>query len=117
MKSWERFDETSLPDKGVFYSESYIEEIIEEITDENYIYAQKVVKEFNLKNFVEYYDVYVQNDTLLLADVFENFRIDCIEIYGLDLAHFLSATVLASLFKKDKSKIRIINSFWWIIDG
>ena len=32
-------------------------------------------------------------------------------MYGLDLAHFLSATVLASLFKKDKSKIRIINNF------
>ena len=35
--------------------------------------------------------MYVQSDTLLLADVFENFRIKCIEIYELDPAHFLSA--------------------------
>ena len=30
-------------------------------------------------------------DTLLLADIFENLRDKCIEIYGLDPAHFLSA--------------------------
>ena len=36
-----------------------------------------------------------QSDTLLLADVFENFRDKCIEIYELDPAHFLSAPELA----------------------
>ena len=35
--------------------------------------------------------MYVQSDTLLLADVFENFRDKCIEIYEIDPAHFLSA--------------------------
>ena len=39
--------------------------------------------------------MYVQSDTLLLADVFENFRDKCIEIYELDPAHFLSAPGLA----------------------
>ena len=39
--------------------------------------------------------MYVQCGTLLLADVFENFRDKCIEIYGLDPAHFLSAPGLA----------------------
>ena len=39
--------------------------------------------------------MYVQSDTLLLADVFENFRNNCIEIYELDPAHFLSAPGLA----------------------
>ena len=37
----------------------------------------------------------VQIDTLLLADVFENFRNNCIEIYELDPAHFLSAPKLS----------------------
>ena len=37
----------------------------------------------------------VQSDTLLLADVFENFCNKCIEIHELDLAHFLSATGLS----------------------
>ena len=39
--------------------------------------------------------MYVQNDTLLLEDVLENFRNKCIEIYGLDPAHFMSASGLA----------------------
>ena len=37
----------------------------------------------------------VQCYTLLLADVFENFRDKCIETYELDPAHFLSAPRLA----------------------
>ena len=35
--------------------------------------------------------VIFESDTLLLADVFENFRNKCIEIYELNSAHFLSA--------------------------
>ena len=35
--------------------------------------------------------MYVQSNTLLLADVFKNFRNKCIEIYELDSANFLSA--------------------------
>ena len=39
---------------------------------------------FEIKNFVEYHDLYVQCDTFLLADVFENFRNNFVEIYGID---------------------------------
>ena len=44
----------------------------------------------------------VQSDTLLLVDVFENFRNKCIEIYELDPAHFLSTPGIAwhACFKK-----------------
>ena len=56
-----------------------------------YTHAQKVFEEFNLKNLSDYHDLYVQSDTLLFADMFENFRDKCIEIYELDPAHFLSA--------------------------
>ena len=52
-------------------------------------------KEFGLKDLGEYHDLYVQSDTLFLADVFENFRNRFIEIYELDPAHFLSAPGLA----------------------
>ena len=66
IDSWERFDETTFPNKKAFYSELYLEDI----TDENYIHAQKVPKELRTKNIGAYHDLYVPSDTLLLADVF-----------------------------------------------
>ena len=91
IDSWERFNETELPDKESFYSELNKEGI----TDEDYAHAQKVWDALNIKNLGEYHDLYVQSDTALLADVFENFRDKCLEIYELDPAHFLSAPGLA----------------------
>ena len=87
MDSWERFDKTSLPPKKAFYGELNLEDI----TDKNYEHTQKVWEVFGIKNLGDYHDLYVQSDTLLLADVFENFRDKCIEIYELYPAHFLSA--------------------------
>ena len=69
MHSWERFHETSLPDKKDFYSESYLEDI----TDKSYAHAEKVFQKLKLKNLGDYHDLYVQSHTLLLSDVFENF--------------------------------------------
>ena len=77
--------------KKVFYSELYLENI----ADKDYTHAQKVFEELNVKNIGHYHDLHVQTDTLLLADVLENFRNKCIEIYGLDPAHFLPAPRLA----------------------
>ena len=42
--------------------------------DEEYTHPKKVCKDFDIKTLGEYYDLYVQSNTLLLADVFENFR-------------------------------------------
>ena len=84
MDSWERFNETTLPNKEALYSELYLEDI----NDEDYTHAQKVFQEFNIKNLRQYYDLYVPSDTLLLAEVFENFRDKCIKIYELDHVHF-----------------------------
>ena len=88
--SWKRFKEESLPDKEFFYSQLNNEHI----TDEDYAHAQKVWDTFQIKNISEYHDLYVQSDTLLLADIFENFRDKCVERYELDPAHFLSASGL-----------------------
>ena len=109
MDTWERFNETSLADKRAFYSESNLEDI----TNKDYVHAQKVREVFEIKNLAEYHDLYVPCDTLLLPDVFENFRDKCIEIYGLDPAHFLSEPGLAlqACFKKNRGKFKIINKY------
>ena len=89
------------------------------MTDKDYEHVKKVWEAFEIKSFGEYHDLYVQCDTLLLADVFENFRNKCIEIYELDPAHFFVCTriSMASMFKKDKNRTRIINRYWYVIDG
>ena len=68
MDNWERFDETSLPDKESFYSSLEMENI----DDIDYRHGNNVFKRFKLKNLGEYHDLYVQSDTLLLADVLTN---------------------------------------------
>ena len=91
MDNWERFDETSLPNKESFDSNLNMENI----DDIDYRHGNNVFKRFKLKNLGEYHALYVQSDTLLLADVFENFRKTCLKVYELDPAHFLSLPGLA----------------------
>ena len=106
MDSWKRFKEESLPDKEYFYSKINNENI----TDEGYTHAQKVWYIFKIKNLGEYHDLYVQSDTALLSDVFENFRDKCIEIYELDPAHFLTAPGLAwnACLKKTEVELELL---------
>ena len=84
MDNWKRFNETSLPSKESFYSNLNMENI----DDIDYGHGNNVFKIFNLNNLGEYHDLYVQSQTLLLADVFESFRNKCLEVYELDPAHF-----------------------------
>ena len=51
---------------------------MESIDDIDYRHGNNVFKKIKLKNLGEYHDLYVQGDTLSLADVFENFRNMCI---------------------------------------
>ena len=91
MDSWERFDETSLPNKKAFCSELNLEDI----TDKDSEQAQNIWEVSEINNLGEYHDLYLQCDTLLLADIFEKFRDACIEIYGLEPSQLLSAPGLA----------------------
>ena len=106
MNKWERFNES-------FYSNLNMENI----DDIDYRHGNNVFKIFNLKNLGEYHDLYVQSDTLLLADVFENFRNKC--LLEIRFCSFLIVTriSLASLSKENEHKIRIINRLRHAIDG
>ena len=105
MDSWKRFDATSLRNKKAFYSSLSGKNI----TDVDYRHAKRVFKNLNNKNLGDYHDLYVQSDTLMLADVFESFRNKFIEIYELDPAHFLSAPGLAwQAFLKKKVKLELL---------
>ena len=91
IDSWKKFHETSIPPKETYYSKLNKEDI----SDADYAHAQKVWDVFEIKNQGKNHDLYVLSYTLLLADLFENFRDKCTEIYELDPAHFLSTSGLA----------------------
>ena len=57
--------------------------------------VKKVWDVFEIKNLGEYHDLYVQSDTSLLADIYENFRNMCLDIYELDPVYIFSAPGLA----------------------
>ena len=80
-------NEKSLPEKEDCYSHLNMEDI----TDIHYAHVKRVCKDFEIKSLGEYHDWYLQRDTLLWADVFENFRNMYIKIYRTDLVKFLSA--------------------------
>ena len=106
MDDWEKFNETTLSGKEEFYSNLNMEDI----TDADYMHAKRVCKDFEIKHLGEYHDLYLKSDTLLLADVFENFRKMCLKIYHLDPVKFLSAPGLAwqAALKKTKVKLDLL---------
>ena len=91
MDDFEKFKKQSLPKKTSFFSRLKQEKI----SEEDFLHAQKVWKEFELKNMGDFHDLYLKTDVLLLADVMENFRKLCEKNYELDPAHFFTVPGMA----------------------
>ena len=64
MSDWEKLEETSLPEKEDFYSHLNMADS----ADAEYTHSKRVCK--GLKKFRKISDLYVQNDTLLLGEIF-----------------------------------------------
>ena len=109
MDEWNKFDEKELPVKESFYSNL----MMEDISDTDYAHANNVFKKFDITNLGQYHDLYVRSDTLLLADVFENFRNACMKNYELDPAHFVSLPGLAwqACLKKTNVELELITDY------
>ena len=103
MDDWEKFIETALPEKEEFYSSLSMEEF----TDADYMHGKRVCKDFKIKNLGEYHDWYLKSDTVILADVFKNFRKMCLKIYELDPVKFISAPGLAWQAALKKAKVNL----------
>ena len=109
MDEWNKFEEKELPGKESFYSNL----TMEDISDTDYKHANNVFEKFNLNNLGDYHDLYVRSDTLLLADIFENFRHACLNNYRLDPAHFVSLPGLAwqACLKKTNAELELITDY------
>ena len=109
MDGWDKFNETSIPSNESFHSNL----TMENISETDYRHANNVFKTFKLNNLGDYHDLYVQSDTLLLADVFENFRKACIKTYELDPAYFISLPGLAlqASLKKTGVELELLTDY------
>jgi len=91
MDGDDKFQEKSLPSIDKFFSKLYDETI----SEEEYRRAQDVWDHFKISDMHQYHDLYLKTDTLLLADVFENFRQVSIANYDLDPCHYFTAPGLS----------------------
>ena len=109
MDGWNKFNEKVLPSKESFYSSL----TMEDISKTDYAHANNVFKKFNINNLGDYRDLHVRSDTLLLADIFENFRQSCLENYELDPVHFVSLPGLAwqACLKKTNVELELLTDY------
>ena len=80
---------------------------MEDITGADYKHAKKISTDFKTNNLSDYHDLYLQSHALLLPDVSENFRNECIKTYELNPAHFLSDSGLAWQACLNKTEIQL----------
>jgi len=82
-----------------------------EISDEDYEHAQKVLKHFDMKTMRDYHILYLKLDVLFLTDVFENFRDMCMETYKLDACWYLTVRRLAwsAAFKIIEVQLKLLS--------
>ena len=101
--------ETRLPPKEAFYSRLNDDHI----SDEDYQHAVNVWNTFGCKTIRDYHNLYLKTDVLLLADVFENFRKNCLKYYHLDPAHYYTSPGLAwdACLKETRQQLELLHDY------
>ena len=108
MSCFKRFPKGKFPDKILFK---------DNISKTDYLRALKVWKVFKIKNMVEYHNLYLKTDVLLLADVFEKFIKTCLKYYKFDPLHYFSSPELSwdAMFKMIGVELELISDMTFII--
>ena len=109
MDDWEKFNETTLPEEEEFYCNLNMEDI----TAADYMHMKRVCSNSETKHLGQYHDFNLKRDTLVLADIFKNFRKMCLKnlsfrSYKISFSSWIS---MASSFKEYRSKIRTFNLY------
>ena len=108
MDSWEKFDESTLPPKEAFYSTINLEDI----SDEDYAYAQKVWDVFEVRNCGKYHDFMFKVIHYCLHMYLKILVISVLKYMDLIL-YIVSAPGLAwqACFKKTEVKLELLTDY------
>jgi len=114
IDNYARLYETQLPPIEEFYSQlnnSHCDE-----TD--YKRAQHVWTHFKCQTMLDYHNLYLRSDVLLLADVFGAFKDVCYKIYGLDASYYYTSPGLSwdAFLKHSNEKSIVEGKGEFIID-
>lgn len=103
-----KFHFNGLPKPVCFYSSLNNTQI----NDEDYSRAQTVYKSFNCETFGDYHDIYLKTDVLILADIFEKFRNQCLNDYKLDPLNYVSLPSFGwdAMLNMTKVKLELLSS-------
>jgi len=93
MDTMDKFNVEELPSKECFFNSL----TNKSISDKEYEFAQEIWSKYNCKSMKDYHNVYLSTDVLLLADIVENFRTLCLNVYKLDPCHFVSDLLFPSM--------------------
>ena len=115
MDDWEKVEENHLPLIEAFYSRLNLLRISEHDHD----HAQSIWKAFEMKNLGDYHDLCLKTDVLLLCNMFETFRMTCLD-YTLNPAHFYTSNGLAwqACFNPGKESLQYLdenNLYSWLM--
>jgi hypothetical protein len=91
IDKYERLNETKLPPKHKFYSKL----TDSHISTKEYLRAKLVWNKFQCNKLLDYHNLYLSSDVLLLADIWENFKYVCYRIYNLDASYYYTAPSLS----------------------
>ena len=107
MDSFKRFSENKLPEKCKFFS-SLKDECLSE---KDYLKAADIWNMFKMNSMGDHYDLYLETDVLLLADVFEKFINTGLDYYKLDPCHYFSSPGLSwdAMLKMTKIELDLIH--------
>ena len=81
------------------------------ISEADYDHARRVFQHFGCKNMMEYTNLYVESDVLLLAEAITDLREKMHAEFGLDLCHYLSLPMMAKdvMLKMTDVEIELIS--------
>lgn len=105
IDTYDKLNLAVLPPKEAFKSRLYDAEC----SDEDYKQAEDVWKAFGCETFLDYHNLYLKSDVLLLADIWENFRNTCYKNYELDCCYYYTAPGLSfdAMLKFTKVKLEL----------
>ncbi|KAB0797146.1 hypothetical protein PPYR_08140 [Photinus pyralis] len=101
-----KLDEKDIPSHTKFYNDM----TQEHISRDEYERVVRIWNVFNCKTLGDYSDLYLKTDVLLLADVFQNFRSLCMNVYGVDAAHYVTTPGLTwdAMLKFTRVKLELL---------